>query len=177
MAELGMDHALEHLQKELVHVSAGKASPVMLDGLMVDYYGTPTPVKQVANISTADARSLVIQPWEKSMLSAIERAIFEANLGFTPMNDGEVVRINIPHMTEERRKDLVKKVKQYGEDAKVSVRSARHKAMDGIKKAVKDGYPEDAGKRREEEINNMTQKFYTKIDEIVKFKETDIMTV
>lgn len=172
-----MNQSIEHLQHELSKIRAGKASTAMLDGLKVEYYGTPTALSQVANVSTADAKTLVIQPWEKSMLAAIERSIFEANLGLTPMNDGEMVRINIPPLTEERRKMLAKSAKSLGEDAKIGLRSARHKAMDSIKKAVKDGYPEDAGKRREAEIQAMTDSYNKKVEVMLEAKEKDIMTV
>lgn len=177
IAEEGMKHSLEHLQKELVRVRTGKASTTMLDGLLVVYYGTPTPLKQVANITTSDARTIVIQPWEKNMLGPIEKAIFEANFGITPQNDGEYIRLVIPALTEDRRKDLVKQVKQLGEDAKVGIRSYRHKAMDGIKKEVKNGYPEDAGKRRENEVQDLTNKYSDKVDKMLEVKEADIMTV
>lgn len=172
-----MDQSIEHLHKELKKISTGKASTNMLDGIFVEYYGAPTPLNQVANVSIADSRSLAIQPWEKNMLGPIEKAIFEANLGVTPQNDGEFVRINIPPLTEERRKDLVKKVKSLGEDAKVSVRNARRDAMEHIKKAVKEGFPEDAGKSREQEVQNLTDKHIEMIDKTVEVKEKDIMTV
>ncbi len=172
-----MDQSIEHLHKELKKISTGKASTAMLDGVFVEYYGAPTPLNQVANVSIADSRSLAIQPWEKNMLGPIEKAIFEANLGVTPQNDGEMVRINIPPLTEERRKDLVKKAKALGEDAKVSVRNARRDAMDHIKKAVKEGFPEDAGKSREQEVQNLTDKHIETIDKTVEAKEKDIMTV
>lgn len=172
-----MNQAIDHLKHELSKIRAGKASTAMLDGIKVEYYGTPTALGQVANVSTADAKTLVIQPWEKSMLGPIEKAIFEANLGLTPMNDGEMVRINIPPLTEERRKALAKSAKSLGEDAKISLRSARHKAMDGVKKAVKDGYPEDAGKKREGEIQDMTNNYGKKVDALLEAKEKDIMTV
>ena len=149
----------------------------MLGGLMVSYYGTPTPLSQVANVSASDARTLTIQPWEKSMLAHIEKAIFEANLGVTPNNDGEVVRISIPPLTEERRKEMVKKAKSLGEEAKISARNARHKALDGLKKAVKDGYPEDLGKKVEHDIQEMLNQFSKKIDHLLEVKEKDIMTV
>lgn len=177
IAREGMGQSIDHLKHELSKIRAGKASTAMLDGIKVEYYGSPTPLSQVANVSTADAKTLVIQPWEKSMLAPIERAIFEANLGLTPMNDGEMVRINIPPLTEERRKGLAKSAKKLGEDAKIGIRSARHKAMDGIKKAVKDGYPEDAGKKRETEIQGLTDSHSKKIDEMLTAKEKDIMTV
>ena len=151
-----MDDSIDHLQKELAKIRAGKASPNMLSGIMVDYYGTPTQLSQVANISTPDGKTLSIQPWEKKMLGPIEQAIFKANLGLTPMNDGEFVRINIPPLTEERRKALVKQSKACGEDAKVSIRQVRQKVMDGIKKAVKNGLPEDMGKRKEGEVQSLS---------------------
>lgn len=168
---------LEHLRDELAKVRTGKASPSMLDGIMVDYYGNPTPLKSVANLGTADSRTITIQPWEKSMLANIERAIFEANLGITPMNDGEFIRIGIPPLTEDRRKQLVKQCKGFGEDAKVGIRNQRHKMMDFIKKEVKDGYPEDAGKKREAEVEAMVKSFYSNIDGTVDGKEKDIMKV
>lgn len=176
-AQAAMDHAVEHLSNELVKVRTGKASPTMLGGLMVSYYGNPTPLSQVANVSSGDSRTLLIQPWEKNMLGPIEKAIFEANLGVTPNNDGEVVRISIPPLTEERRKEMVKKAKSLGEEAKVSVRNARHKAMEGFKKAIKDGYPEDLGKKKETDIQEMTNQFTKKIDHLLEVKEKDIMTV
>lgn len=173
----GMDGAMQHLAAELTKVRAGKASPSMLSGIMVEYYGSPTPLNQVSNVGTSDSRTISIQPFEKSLLSTIERAIFEANLGLTPMNDGEFIRINIPALTEERRKDLVKQVKSLGEEAKVSVRSARHKMMDAIKSAVKGGYPEDAGKRNEDDVEKMVKSYYEKTDELIGRKEKDIMTI
>jgi len=177
MAEEAMKHGVEHLQKELLRVRTGKASTAMLDGLLVAYYGSPTPLKQVANVSTSDARTIVIQPWEKAMLGPIEKAIFEANFGITPQNDGEIVRLIIPQLTEERRRDLVKQIKHLGEDAKVSIRNGRREAMESIKKEVKDGYPEDAGKRKEGEIQDLTNKYTEKVDKILEVKEADIMKV
>ena len=176
-AKEGMDKAIEHLQQELAKIRAGKASPGMLAGLMVSYYGTPTPLNQVANVSTSDSRTLVIQPWEKSMLAAIEKSIFGANLGITPQNNGEVVHINVPPLTEERRKEMVKRSKGLGEDAKVSIRSSRREAMDLIKKAIKDGFPEDAGKRKEDEVQNLTNKYGEKVDQLIEAKEKEIMTI
>jgi len=172
-----MEKTISHLQDELLKIRAGKASPSMLNGIMVSYYGSPTPLSQVANVSTPDGRTLSIQPWEKSLLGEIEKAIFEANLGLTPMNDGEFIRISIPPLTEERRKQMVKQSKGYGEDAKVSLRNSRHKMMEFIKKEVKEGYPEDAGKRKEEEVQSLTNGYGKKVDSIISKKETDIMTV
>lgn len=169
--------AIDHLKHELTKIRTGKASPAMLNGIQVDYYGNPTPLNQVANISIADSRTLSIQPWEKPMLAAIEQAIFQANLGLTPMNDGEFVRISIPPLTEERRKDLVKQTKTFGEDAKVSMRGARHKLIDFIKKEVKNGYPEDAGKKEEDAADKMVKEGYEQIEKILGAKEADIMKV
>lgn len=177
LGEESLNNALEHLKHELLKVRAGKASPSMISGIMVDYYGSSTLLTQVANIGTADSRTITIQPWEKNMLGPIEKAIFEANLGLTPMNDGEFVRLNIPPLTEERRKILAKQVKGFGEDGKVSVRSVRHKMIDFIKKEVKNGYPEDSGKKREEEVEKMIKKYYGLIDQLVEAKEKDIMIV
>lgn len=177
MTKIEMEASIDHLKYELSKVRTGRASTSILDGISVPYYGSPTPMSQVANIATSDARTITIQPWEKNMLGPIEKAIFEANLGLTPMNDGEMVRISIPPLTEERRKEMVKKCKGYGEDAKVSLRQTRHKAMDTIKKAVKDGYPEDAGKRKEDEVQKLTNSFGEKVDELVAAKEKDVMKV
>jgi len=172
-----MDKAIDHLRAELIKIRAGKASPSMLNGIMVDYYGNPTPLSQVANLNAPDSRTISIQPWEKSLLGAIEKSIFEANLGLTPMNDGEFVRISIPPLTEDRRKQMVKQAKSLCEDAKVSLRSTRHKLIDFIKKEVKEGYPEDAGKKREDDVQDMTKDYGKNIDQILEAKEKDIMTV
>lgn len=172
-----MDESISHLQHGLTKIRAGKASPAIVSSLMVDYYGSPTPMAQVANISSTDSRTLAIQPWEKSMLGPIEKAIFEANLGITPMNNGEVVIINIPPLTEERRLDLVKQSKALGEDGKISLRNIRHKLMDAIKTEVKDGYPEDAGKKREEEVQDYVKASTIKITRLLEAKEKDILTV
>ncbi len=177
MAKELMNDSLEHLKQELAKIRTGKANPSMLGGIMVPYYGSPTPLNQVANVGSADARTLTIQPWEKNMLAPIEKAIFEANLGLTPQNDGEIIRIPIPPLTEDRRKDLAKRAKALGEDAKVSIRNARREAMDGIKAAIKDGFPEDAGKRKETEIQELTNQFSHKADELIEAKEKDIMTI
>ena len=172
-----MDKALEHLHKELNNIRTGKASPAMLSSIKVEYYGNLTPLSQVSSISSSDAKTLSIQPWEKSLLPVIEQAIFAANLGFTPMNDGEFIRINIPALTEERRKDLVKQAKHLGEEAKVSLRTARHKLLDVLKKEVKNGFPEDAGKRMEAEIDKLVHAFTDQVDKSIVAKEKDIMTV
>jgi ribosome recycling factor len=172
-----MHEAIEHFQKELIKIRAGKASPSMLNGLLIEHYGASMPINQVASISSADSRTLSIQPWDKSAMAAIEKAIFEANLGVTPQNDGEFIRITIPALTEERRLDLVKQSKHLAEETRVSVRNTRHKVLDFIKKEVKEGYPEDAGKRKEKEVQDMLDKYYRQIDELLEAKEKDIMTV
>lgn len=172
-----MDTALDHLQQELLRLRTGKASPSLVSGILVDYYGSPTPMSQVANIGTADSRSLVIQPWEKSMIPAIERAIFESNVGLTPQSDGEGVRINIPPLTEERRRDLAKQAKALGEDAKVSVRNARRDANNAIRKEVDTGYPEDQAKGKEKRVQEFTDKHIAKIDETVAAKEKELTTI
>lgn len=172
-----MDEALEHLDKELSRLRAGKASPALVSGLMVDYYGSPTPIGQVANITLGDSRSLLIQPWEKSTIAAIERSIFESNIGLTPQSDGEVVRINIPPLTEERRRDLAKQAKAFGEDAKVSIRNARRDANNAVTRAVKEGFPEDQGKNREKVVQDATDQHSARVDEVIAAKEKDIMTV
>ena len=172
-----MEKALKHLSAELVKLRAGKATPSMLEGIMVNYYGTPTPLQQVANINTPDARSFVIQPWEKKMIDAIEKAIFAANIGMTPGNNGEVVRLTVPQLTEERRKSMVKQVKVEGENAKISIRNARRDAIEEFKKMVKQGLPEDMEKDASEDVQKQTEKYYKKVDEILAKKETEIMTV
>ncbi|MEL6926312.1 MAG: ribosome recycling factor [Bacteroidota bacterium] len=172
-----MDEAIDRLNRELAKIRAGKASPDMLSGIMVDYYGTPTPLNQVGNVNATDSRTIAIQPWEKKMLGPIEQAIFSANLGITPMNDGEFVRLTVPPLTEERRKLLVKQSKSLGEDAKVSLRTVRHKLIDFIKKEVKEGYPEDAGKRKEEEVQKMVKNHENKVADLLDAKEKDIMTI
>ncbi|NBC08204.1 MAG: ribosome recycling factor [Bacteroidetes bacterium] len=176
-AKGSMQKSLDHLKQELSKIRAGKASPDMLSGISVPYYGNQTPLNQVANVTSSDSRTLVIQPWEKSMIAPIEKAIFEANLGLTPQNDGDLVRINIPALTEERRKQLVKQAKNFGEETKVSLRSARRDAMEHLKKAIKEGYPEDAGKRLEDEVEQLTKSYTNKVDETVEAKENDIMTL
>ena len=172
-----MNSAIEHLDKELVHIRAGKASPSMLDGVLVEYYGSMTALNQVANISTPDARTVAIQPWEKGLIPAIEKAIMNANLGFNPDNNGEIIRINIPVLTEERRKDLVKQVHQEGEHAKISIRSARKDANNNLKKLQKNGLSEDLEKDAEAEVQNMTDNFGKKVESLITVKEKDIMTI
>ena len=168
---------MSHLETELVKVRAGKASTHILDGIHVDYYGTNTPLNQVANINTPDAKTLAIQPWEKNMIDPIEKAIMQANIGITPINNGEIIRLVFPPLTEERRKDLGKQVKSMGEEAKVSVRNARRDANEEIKRMQKDGLSEDLAKDAEIEIQEITDEFIKKVDKHVEAKEKDIMTI
>ncbi len=176
-AKASMDHTLNHLADELTKVRAGRANPVMLDGVMVDYYGSMTPLNNVSNVTSPDSRTLRIQPWEKKMLEPISQAIAAANLGLNPQNNGEVVMINIPVLTEERRKELVKRAKSAGEDAKVGIRNHRKEANDMIKSLLKDGLPEDESKSGEEKIQDLTNTYITKIDGLIEAKEKDILTV
>lgn len=176
-AKKRMQNAVDHLYAELQQIRTGKANPSMLNNIKVDYYGTQTPLNQTANISATDSKTLVIQPWDKNMIQPIEKAIFEANIGLTPQNDGDLIRISIPTLTEERRKELVKQSRTYAEDAKVSIRRERHNAMDAIKNATKDGYPEDAAKRMEDKVEKMTHEFSEKVDQTMEAKEKDIMKV
>jgi len=169
-----MDGAITHLEKEFVNIRAGKASPSMLGSIFVDYYGSQTPLSQVANVNTPDARTLSVQPWEKSMLQTIEKAIMVANLGFNPMNNGEMIIINVPPLTEERRKDLVKQAKAEAEDAKVSIRNARQDANKEIKKL---DISEDLTKNTEVDIQELTDSFIQKVDTLLIAKEKEIMTV
>ncbi len=177
MAKEKMEKAIRHLEDELIHVRAGKATPAILDGISVDYYGAITPLAQVSNIGTPDARTVVVQPWDKNMLQVIEKAILYANIGLTPMNNGEIIRLNIPPLTEERRKSLVKQVKTMGENTKVSVRNARRDANDELKKMLKSGLAEDLEKELAEEVQKDTDSYIAKVDVIVAAKEKDIMTV
>ena len=172
-----MDSAIEHLKQELTKVRAGKATPSMLDSVMVNYYGNMTPIGQVGNVSTMDARTITVQPWEKSIIDEIATGIMNANLGLNPQNNGEMIIISVPPLTEERRRELVKKAKAEGETAKVSVGNRRKEANDFIKKMKTDGLPEDSGKTAEDEIQNLTNTYTTKIDQIIDLKEKDIMTV
>ncbi len=177
ISEDGMRKAISHLETELVKIRAGRATPQMFDGLVVDYYGSSTPISQVGNISVADARTITIQPWEKNMLQPIERAIIAANLGVTPQNDGAIIRIFLPALTEERRKDLVKKVNAEGEQSKVSIRSVRRDTIEEIKKLQKNGLSEDEGKDAEKEVQQMTDKNIALIDKHLAAKEKEIMAV
>ncbi|MBB6460115.1 ribosome recycling factor [Flammeovirga kamogawensis] len=172
-----MENAIRHTQHELKKIRAGKASASMLDGLVVDYYGAPTPISQVASTSTPDAHSVVVKPWEKNMLAAIEKSIRDSDLGVNPINDGEQVRINMPPLTEERRRDLVKKVKGEIEKGKISIRNARKETNDGLKKLLKDGAAEDAVKDAEKTVQDLTNSYTTRIDQVFVEKEKDIMTI
>lgn len=168
---------LNRMDSELTKLRAGKASPTMLETVKVDYYGTPTPISQVASVNTPDPRTLVVQPWEKKMIDAIEKAIMVANLGLTPVNDGSLIRISIPILTEERRKDLVKQVRVEAENAKVSIRNIRRDANEMLKKLQKDGLPEDTTKDKEIEIQKITDGAIAKIEDKVVAKEADIMKI
>ncbi len=172
-----MQKALNHLETELVKIRAGKASPQMLEGLTVDYYGSPTVLNQVANVSAMDARTLTIQPWEKNMLQPIERAIINANLGVTPQNDGNIIRLFMPPLTEERRKEFVKRAGGEGEQSRVAIRSIRREAIEQIKKLQKDGLSEDEAKDAEKEIQDITDKHIALVEKHLAAKEKEIMSV
>ena len=172
-----MKKAIRHLESELAKIRAGKANPVILDGIHVDYYGSATPLSQVANITVADARTLNIQPWEKQMLAPIEKAIIASNIGLNPQNDGNIIRLFLPPLTEERRKELVKRVNNEGEQAKVSVRSIRRDAIEQIKKEQKDGLSEDIAKDGETRVQGVTDKYIGLVDQHCKEKDKEIMTI
>lgn len=176
-AKAKMASVVSFLEEDLKTYRAGKANPAVFNNVMVNYYGTPTPVPQVSSITTPDAKTIFIQPWERNMIAPIEKAIMDANLGFTPQNNGEVIRIVVPALTEERRKELVKKSKVAGENAKVGVRNARRDCIDALKKLVKEGLPEDVEKDSEGLVQKDTDSFTKKIDEILAAKEKEIMTV
>ena len=172
-----MDKAIEHLDNELVRIRAGKANVHILDGIMVEYYGTPTPLNQVSNISTPDAKNILIQPWEKNMIDPIEKAIQNSNVGITPVNNGEVIRLTIPQLTEDRRRNLVKQVRNEGENARVSIRNSRRDANDELKKMQKEGLSEDETKIAEDNIQKLTDEYIEKVDQVVEAKEEDILTI
>lgn len=172
-----MEKALEHLEHELARLRAGRATPALLDGITVDYYGVNSPLSQVSNINTPDPKSILIQPWEKTMLGTIEKAILAANIGLTPVNNGEVIRINVPPLTEERRHQLVKQVRNEGETAKISLRNSRKWANDELKRLLKEGLPEDLEKIAVDQVQEMTHDFTQKIEKVMALKEKDIMTV
>ncbi len=176
-AEDLMKKAISHLEAELIKIRAGKANPQMLDSLVVDYYGSPMPINQVANISIMDARTLTIQPWEKNMLQPIERAIINANIGVTPQNDGVIIRLFLPPLTEERRRELVKKCMAEGEHSKVAVRNIRRDSIESIKKIQKNGLSEDAAKDAETDVQHVTDKFISQIEKHLVSKEKEIMAV
>jgi ribosome recycling factor len=173
-----MQSAVDFLEEDLKNYRVGKASPAILNPVMVDYYGTATPVSQVASITTPDAKTIAIQPWERSMIAKIEKAILDANVGLTPSNNGEIIRCMVPALTEDRRKELIKKAKAQGETTKVTIRNARRDGIDLLKKAQKnDGLSEDGEKEGEEELQKLTDKWVKKVDEIIAAKEKDILTV
>ena len=176
-AEEKMELAVAYLDEALAHIRAGKANPKILDGIRVDYYGAMSPISNVANISVPDARTITITPWEKAMFKEIEKAIINSELGVMPENNGEIIRISIPPLTEERRKLLVKQSKAEAETAKVSVRNARRDAIDGLKKAVKQGMPEDVEKDAEAKAQKLHDKYLKQIDELIAAKEKEILTV
>lgn len=177
MADESMKKAIDHLEIELTKIRAGKANPQMLEGIVVDYYGTPTPISQVGNISVMDARTLTIQPWEKNMLQPIERAIIASNIGINPQNDGIIIRLFLPPLTEERRKDLVKRSQGEGEQSKVAIRNIRRDAIETIKKGQKNGLSEDAAKDAETSIQQTTDKYIALVEKYLASKEKDIMAV
>src|SRR5215213_6544338 len=177
LAEDSMQKAITHLEAELAKIRAGKANPQMLDGISVDYYGSATLINQVANISVLDARTLSIQPWEKNMLQPIERAIIASNIGINPQNDGNLIRLFLPPLTEERRRDLVKKAQSEGEHSKVAIRNIRRDAIESIKKSQKNGLSEDAAKDAEDDIQSVTDRYISLVEKHLASKEKDIMAV
>ena len=176
-AKESMEGSIAHLEKEFLNIRAGKASPQMLGSVFVDYYGSQTPLSQVSNVNVPDARTITIQPYEKTMLQAIEKAIMIANIGFNPMNNGDMIIINVPALTEERRRDLVKQAKVESEDAKIGIRNARKDANTDIKKLEKEGTSEDICKTAEEDIQKLTDGFIRKVDDHLAAKEAEIMKV
>jgi ribosome recycling factor len=171
------EKSIGHFENELIKIRAGKASPAMLHGVMVDYYGSPTPIQQVANITTMDARTITIQPWEKNVLNDIAKGIINSNLGFAPQNNGEVLIISVPPLTEERRRELVKKAKVEGEQAKVGIRNNRKDSLDMLKDLKNEGLSEDMFKDAENEIQQVTNFFAKKVDDLLEQKEKEIMTI
>jgi ribosome recycling factor len=179
-----IDEAKDHMEKSLHHVAqalakirAGRAMPSMLDGITVNYYGNQTPINQVASVNTPDAKTIMIKPWEKGVLGEIEKSIINSDLGLNPVNDGELIRLNIPPLTEERRIDLTKQIKQEGEHGKVSIRNVRKEANDSLRKLLKEHVSEDMVRNAEAEVQKLTDEYTTKIDELLEKKEQDIMTV
>lgn len=176
-AEEKMKMTIEFLQETFSRIRAGRANTHILDGIRVDYYGSTVPLSNVATITTPDARTILVQPWEKQMLKVVEKAIMDSDVGITPENNGEYIRLGIPPLTEERRKQLVKQTKQEAEEAKISIRTARREGMDEVKKAVKAGMPEDAGKTLEDDLQKIHDKFIKHVDELFAEKEKEILTV
>ncbi|MBQ9548918.1 MAG: ribosome recycling factor [Bacteroidales bacterium] len=177
-ADEKMRGSVSYLEEDLKTYRVGKANPSIFNGVMVNYYGTPTPLMQVSSVTTPDARTLAVQPWERSLIPIIEKAIIDANLGFTPQNNGEIIRCTVPALTEERRRELIKKAKAAGENAKVGVRNARRDAVEALKKAQKnEGMSEDTEKEAEAEVQKLTDKHVKAIDEVVAAKEKEILTV
>jgi len=172
-----MEKAIKHLDDELLHIRAGKATPAILDGIHVEYYGANMPLAQVSSIGTPDPKTIVIQPWDKTMFEVIEKAILAANIGLTPINNGEVIRLNFPPLTEERRKNLVKQIKNMAENTKISIRNARREVLEDFKKLQKDGLAEDITKESEHKVQEMTDSHIKKVDLLVIAKEKEIMTV
>jgi ribosome recycling factor len=172
-----MKKAISHLEAELTKIRAGKANPTMLDGIVADYYGSPTAIAQIANISVLDARTISVQPWEKNMLQVIERAIIASNIGINPQNDGNVIRLFLPPLTEERRKELVKRCNGEGENGKIAIRNIRRDSIEQIKKLQKDGVSEDAAKDAEAEIQDLTNRFISLVEKHLEAKEKEIMAV
>ena len=176
-AEEKMQHAIDHLEREFQKIRAGKANPNMLSGVRVEYYGVQTPIEQTSNINTPDPKQIIVQPFDKSTIHEIEKAIMNANLGFNPQNEGEIIRIQVPPLTEERRLEMVKKAKHVGEESKIGIRNARRHANDEAKSLEKDGLPEDDTKHLQDEIQKLTDKFIERVDKEVDLKEKDVMTV
>ena len=172
-----MDKSIVHLEREFQNIRAGKASPDMLSSVMVDFYGVMTPINQTSNVTSPDPRQIIVQPWDKSQISNIEKAILAANLGFNPKNEGEVLRIIVPAVTEERRRELVKKAKAEAEDTKVAIRNARRSGNDEAKSLEKEGIPEDDVKKLQDDIQKLTDEFTEKVDKLFEKKEKDIMTI
>jgi ribosome recycling factor len=172
-----MQKALEHFENELAHLRAGRANPLLLDGITVDYYGVNSPLTQVSNINTPDPKTILIQPWEKNILGTIEKAIMAANIGLTPVNNGEVIRINVPPLTEERRHQLVKQVRNEGETAKISLRNARKWANEELRRMLKEGLEEDAEKDATETVQELVHDYSLKVDKVMAMKEKEVMTV
>lgn len=172
-----MEKAVNHLEEELLRVRAGKATPNILDGISVDYYGSSTPLNQVSNISTPDGKTIAIQPWEKAMVEPIEKAILAANIGLTPINNGDLIRINIPPLTEERRNNLVKQIRQMAENTRVSIRNTRREGNEALKQMKKEGLSEDLEKDAEIKVQEMTDQYIGKVDTLIEAKEKDILTI